>query len=276
MNVNRIKGMLGAIAVTAATSLACGFTAPAALAQNNSLAIKMSHDLGVTATHYKYTEPGLITIKANKVGFDYSGTYVFGSQWPNRNDGWFVRGDLRYATGKADYSSGISGSLDDAKDWYYEVRGLIGKDFALGSYHLAPYAGLGFRHLENDLRGVSTAGARGYRRESNYTTLPIGVLHKMKLSSQSQLHTTVEYSHLLRGQQEAKLSDVGPAFTDISLRQRSGYGLRLGAMVKFDTWSVGPMLSMWRIKASEIGGTPPVVEPKNNTVEFGIKAAYHF
>jgi hypothetical protein len=273
MKVIRIKRILGA---AVATAVAWGVAAPAALAQSNSLAMKMAHELGVTATHYKYTEPGLASIKGMKIGFDYSGTYVIGSQWPNRNDGWFVRGDLRYATGKVDYSSGISGSIDNLKDWYYEVRGLIGKEFDQGSYVLAPYVGVGFRHLENDLRGVSTTGARGYRRESNYTTLPIGVLHKMKLSNHSQLHTTVEYSHLLRGQQESKLSDVGPAFTDVSLRQRSGYGLRLGAMVKFDTWSVGPMLSVWRIKASEIGGTPPVLEPKNNTVEFGIKASYHF
>ena len=93
---------------------------------------------------------------------------------------------------------------------------------------------------------------------------------------QAQLHTTVEYSHLLQGRQEAKLSDVGPGFTDVSLCQRKGYGLRFSSMAKFDKWSVGPALIVWRIKPSEVGGTPPVIEPKNNTVEFGIKAAYHF
>ena len=276
MNVKQIKGMLGAMAITSLASLACALTVSTVRAQDHGLATKMAIDLSATLTHYEYKEPGLATIKGVKVGFDVSGTYVFGSQWPDRNKGWFVRGDLRYATGKTDYSSGISGSIDNLKDWYYEVRGVIGKDFDQGSYVLAPYVGLGYRHLENDLRGVSTTGARGYRRESNYTTLPIGVVHKMKLSSQVQLHTTLEYSHLLRGQQEAKLSDVGLAFTDVSLRQRKGYGLRLGTMAKFDQWSVGPMVSVWRIKASEIGGTPPVFEPKNNTVEFGIKAAYHF
>ncbi len=272
MTANALKRVLAAAALT---SSACGLTLPAVHAQNNRMALKMSHELGVTASRYKYDEPGLVTIKANKIGFDYSGTYVFDSQWPNR-DSWFFRGDLRYATGKADYSSSISGSIDNLEDWYYEVRGLIGKDFNLGGYHLAPYVGVGFRHLYNDLRGVSTTGARGYRRESNYTTLPIGVIHKMKLSGQSQLHTTVEYSHLLQGRQEAKLADANPALANVSLRQKSGYGLRFGTMVRFDKWSVGPTLIVWRIKPSEIGGTPAVFEPKNNTVEFGVKAAYHF
>jgi hypothetical protein len=273
MKASQIRGLPTAVAVTLLT---CGLlTAAASRAQSNSVPLKMSHELGVTATHYKYTEPGVMSIKANKIGFDYSGTYTFDSQWPNRG-GWFLRADLRYANGKADYSSNLSGSINDVRDWYYEARGLIGKEFDYGGFRLAPYAGLGFRHLYNDLRGVSTTGARGYRRESNYTTLPIGLIHKMPLSGQSQLHTTLEYSQLLQGRQEARLTDANPATPDVSLRQKNGYGLRLGTMVRFDSWSIGPTLIFWRIKQSETGGLPPVLEPKNNTYEVGLKASYHF
>ncbi len=274
MNADRSTSMLKAM--TAAAVAGC-LIAPAALAQQRTdLSTRSGHDVGVTLTNYKYSEPGVMAIKARKIGFDYSITHAIGSEWPNRNNGWFVRADLRYATGKGDYSSGISGTLNDRTDWYYEVRGLIGKDFDQGSYVVSPYAGLGYRHLYNDLRGVTSTGAVGYRRENDYTTLPIGVLHKMNLSNQSQLHTTVEYAHLLRGKQDVKLSDSSALLGDVSLRQPRGYGLRLAAMMRFDTWSVGPTLTLWRIKQSDAGGTPAVIEPKNDTHEFGIKAAYHF
>jgi len=274
MNVDRSMSMIKATTVAA---LAGCLVAPAALAQQRvNLTTQSGHDVGVSLTDYKYKEPGVMTIKARKIGFDYSVTHAIGSEWPNRNNGWFVRADLRYATGKGDYSSSISGTLNDRTDWYYEVRGLIGKDYDQGNYVLAPYAGLGFRHLYNDLRGFTNTGAVGYRRESNYTTLPIGVMHRMALSNQSQLHSTVEYAHLLRGKQDVKLSDTNTLFGNVSLRQPQGYGLRLSTMVRFDTWSVGPTLTLWRIKQSDSGGTPPVVEPKNDTYEFGVKAAYHF
>ena len=273
MNMDRYRVFIKP--VTALAMAAC-VASPAALAQRVNLTTQSGHEVGTTLTSYKYTEPGLMRIKATKIGFDYTGTYAIGSEWPNRSNGWFVRADVRYATGKGDYSSSISGSINDRTDWYYEVRGLIGKDFDMGQYVLSPYAGLGYRHLYNDLRGFTTTGAAGYRRENDYTTLPIGLVHRMALSGQSQLHTTVEYAHLLRGRQVAKLSDANVLTGDVSLRQRHGYGVRLGTMVRFDTWSVGPTLTLWRVKQSDTGGTPPVVEPKNDPREFGIKAAYHF
>ena len=273
MNVDRPMGMIKAMA---AVALAGCFAASVAIAQNTDLATKTGNNVGVTLTGYKYDEPGTMTLKATKVGLDYTGTYAIGSQWPNRNEGWFLRTDVRFATGKADYSSPISGTLNDREDWYYEVRGLVGKDFDMGSYVLAPYIGVGFRHLYNDLRGITTTFARGYRRESNYTTLPIGVTHKMNLSGGSQLHTTVEYMHLIKGQQKSKLTDSNPLTPDVSLNQGSGYGLRLSSMMRFDTWSVGPTLTYWNISQSDFGGIPLVFEPKNKTYEFGIKAAYHF
>ena len=204
-------------------------------------------------------------------------TLTIGAEFPNRNDGWFLRGDIRYATGKGDYSSNLTGTLNDRPDRYYEVRGLVGKDFDLGNYTLSPYAGLGYRHLYNDLRGVTSTRALGFRRESNYTTLPVGVTHKMNLANQMQLLTTVEYSHLIRGRQDSKISDALPATADISLKQPSGYGVRLGTMFRFDTWSVGPSLILWRIKESDRGPAPLLFsEPRNNTYEIGIKGVYHF
>jgi hypothetical protein len=152
----------------------------------------------------------------------------------------------------------------------------VGRDFDRGSYVLAPYVGLGLRQLRHDLRGVSSTGARGYRRASEYTSLPMGLTHRMKLADQSQLATTVEYMHLISGLQTAALSDASATRTDLSLKQRRGHGLRLNVMNRHDNWSWGPTLTYWNISASDPGGSPAYIEPKNKTYELGLKAAYHF
>ena len=245
-----------------------------ALAENSTLRTRAGNEFGVSVSTYKYTEPDVMSIKATKVGFDYSGTYVIGSEWPNQGAGWYLRGDARFATGKGDYSSNSSGTQNNLPDWYYEVRGLLGKDFDFGGYSLSPYAGLGYRYLFNDLRGTTSTGSQGYRRESRYTTLPIGVTHKINLANQKQLLTTVEYDYLVSGQADAKLSDSSLSRADLSFKQSSGYGLRFSTLVRFDTWSVGPTLVLWRIKDSETVSS--FREPRNNTLEFGFKASYHF
>ena len=271
MNFDRTTGLLKAITIV--TSACCLMPLPAT-AQNADLATKTGNAIGVTVSNYKYEEPGLITLKANKIGFDYSGTYALDSEWPNQSKGWFLRTDVRYATGKVDYSSTLTGTAKNRPDWYYEIKGVIGKDFHFSDYTLSPYAGLGYRYLFNDLRGASSTGNLGYRRESTYTTAPIGVTHKMNLGGQTQLLTTVEYSYFARGRQKSRLSDFNPAVQDITNAQRNGYGFRLDSMVQFATWSVGPFVTLWRIKESDKVGL--AFEPSNNTTEVGVKAVYPF
>lgn len=241
---------------------AAALASPCAGAQSADLATKTEAQLGVSLSSYKYEEPSYMNLKATVLGLDYSGTYAFGAQWPQTNSAWFVQGDLRYANGKADYQSPISGSISGTPNWYMEARGLVGKDLNMGSYMLAPYIGLGYRHLYNNV---------GYTRDSYYTTLPIGVTHKMHLDDRSQLWTTVEYMHLLNGVQKTKL-----VTQNVSLDQHKGSGLRLSVMKRLEHWSMGPTLTYWRINASDIAGSPPVLEPQNNTVELGLKLAYRF
>jgi hypothetical protein len=247
-----------------------------AWAQASDLSTRSGHSLGLDLSAYTYDEPGVMTLKSRQLGVDYAFTYALGGTWPRSNEGWFVRGELRLATGKADYRSSISGSIDGTGNGYVEARGLVGRDFDRGGYVLAPYVGLGLRQLRNDLRGVSSTGARGYRRASEYTSLPMGLTHRVKLADQSQLATTVEYMHLISGLQTAALSDASASRTDLSLKQRRGHGLRLNVMNRHDNWSWGPTLTYWNIGASDPGGSPAYIEPKNKTYELGLKAAYHF
>jgi hypothetical protein len=262
------------------TALAAFFMPVAAIAQGANLATETGYELGATVSGYEYAEPGVMTLKAKKIGFDVSGTYAFEPNFPATSNDWFVRWKLRYATGAADYSSPISGTINGRSDRYYEAKALVGKDLYLGGYVLTPYVGLGYRYLVNDLRGTTSTGSFGYRRNSTYFSLPVGVTHKMRLDAKKQLHTTFEFSYLIRGTQGVNLSDLpinNAAYqSDVSLHQRSGHGLSLQSMLSFDGWSVGPYIGIWRVQDSDVGGTPAVLEPKNSTNEVGIKASYLF
>jgi hypothetical protein len=247
-----------------------------ALADASQLSTRSGHSLGVSLSGYSYDEPSVMSLKARKIGLDYTGTYALPGTWPRSNEGWFARAELRMAAGKADYRSPISGGLDGTENSYLEARGLLGRDVDRGGYLLSPYVGLGLRHLYNDLRGITTSGATGYRRISQYVSLPIGLTHKLMLEDRSQLHTTLEYTHLIRGQQKVMLSDVAALRSDLRLDQRSGYGLRASMMKRSEYWAWGPTLSYWNIGASESAGVPAFFEPRNKTYEVGLKAAYHF
>jgi hypothetical protein len=87
----------------------------------------------------------------------------------------------------------------------------------------------------------------------------------------AQLHTTMEYMHLLSGEHKANLLSQ-----NVSLDQRRGYGLRLSVMHRQDAWSLGPTLTYWNMSQSEVAGVLPVYEPQNKTLELGFKGAYRF
>jgi hypothetical protein len=241
----------------------CGIVIFSSLAdQSTLLSTQTENSYALSLTNYKYDEPGYMTLKAQKIGLAYSGTHAFGAAWPNPNQTWFLKTDLSYSSGGADYQSPISGNISNTPSWYLEARALFGKDIQMGSYVLAPYVGVGYRHLYSDI---------GYQRDSFYTTLPIGITHKVKLDNQAQLLTTFEYMHLLKGQQKVKL-----ATQNVSLDQKSGFGIRASMLRRQNKWSFGPTLTFWNFDPSEVGGTTPVFEPKNKTLEIGLKGAMHF
>jgi hypothetical protein len=244
----------------------------------SSLSTISESSIGLSLIGYKYDEPNVMTLKARKVGIDYSGTHAFNPQWPRGEQGWFVRGELQYAVGDADYSSPSSGTLNGTENYYYEIRGQLGRDFQMKGYVLAPYVGLGFRYLFHDLRGTTSTGNSGYRRENDLQTASVGFTHRMQLSGGVRLSTTFEYMHILKGVQVAKLSDVGGGLTDVEMDQNSGHGLRLSSMWRVNQWSFGPTLTYWNIKDSEVAssGGRNWVEPKNKTTELGFKSNFHF
>lgn len=264
--MKNITAVLVAIAMLPMTTLA--------RAETGSLKTQTGYDIGLSFSSYQYQEPGYMSSKGVKMGLDMHAVNLL------QND-LFVRGDLRYAFGTVDYNG--SGTASGEPDWYVEARGMVGRDWAVNGAVLAAYTGVGYRYLFNDGRGITSTGYAGYRRESNYLYLPVGIIHRRSLNDQARLVSTLEYDRLLAGKQISSLSDAGP-IQDISNNQNNGYGLKLSVIYQKSKWSIGPYADYWNIGRSDIAvvynqdGTVygSGAEPKNNTVEVGLKASQQF
>jgi hypothetical protein len=249
---------------------------------------KIESELGLATSYYRYQEPNFMSLRAINLGANYIGTLIF------QND-WFIRGDLAATvSGGAHYSSNRTGSLDDEKNWYTDIRAFVGKNLAFENYALAPYVGFGYRYLDNDSKGmVSSTGNPGYRRTSNYYYLPIGITHKFDLKSQSKLVTNIEFDYFLIGKQTNYFSDFSIVVTDygecfgrdFTNTQKYGYGARFSTMYQINNWSVGPYINYWHISTSDsvagllktdMSGFVYYIEPKNNTIETGLKVSVLF
>jgi hypothetical protein len=249
-----------------------------AFAQNMPLKTASGGELGLQFTNYKYEEQVngsfFMSNEGRKIG-------VTGSLTRTLTNNWYITGDLRYASGNVDYTG--SGTKSGNSDVLTELRFLAGNDFERGSYLWSPYIGLGVRSLNNDLRGTSSTGASGYRRESFYTYLPIGVTHRFQAGSDARISTSLEYDTLIAGTQNSRLSDVSSGYNDQSNKQRKGYGLRLGMNYETMGWSAGVFYHYWNIDNSDkstvtYNGVTVATgyEPQNTTNELGVQVKYRF
>ena len=254
--------------------LACT-TLPAHADDAISLNTSSGYEVGAQLSRYLYEEEKdghfFMHTKGNRLGLTGAATWAFGNDW-------YVNGDIRYSYSEVNYKgTGTHGGIPD-KLW--EVRAIGGKDFSLDGYLLSPYIGIGYRNLVNELAEV---GRGGYRRESEYWYLPVGLTHRFQVDSESRISSSVEYDYFLRGQQQSDLSDVAPGLNNQENHQNHGYGLRATLAYERKDWSVGLFYDYWKIADSEPAsltnyGLPigQLMEPKNTTDEYGIQVKYRF
>jgi len=261
---------------TALVLLVLANTPAPAHAQSMSLLTSSGGELGIQISKYKYDEEVngsfFMSTEGDKLGLTGSFTIAF-------DGNWYISGDGRYASGLVNYTgSGTKGSNPDVLT---ELRVVAGQDFDFGDYLLSPYAGFGVRSLSNDLRGYTSTGAAGYRRESSYTYLPLGLTHRLLWGAQSRISTSLEYDHFVGGQQTSYTTDVG-AVNNLKNSQKKGFGARVNMAYETGEWSAGFFYNYWNIQDSDVSSftTPPVVfaaiEPHNTTREFGIQFRYRF
>lgn len=243
-----------------------------------SLTTEDGIEIGLQTYSYKYEEEVdgdfFMSNTGQKYGLSLTGIKNIGSNV-------YIIGDIRYATGDVKYKS--ASGTGDVSDDMYETRLLVGIEKVTGGALWSSFIGLGYRYLYNDLRDL---GSGGYRRESQYLYIPIGITHRFRVNRSSRISTTFEYDYFVQGEQKSHLSDIGPAYAavygDPVNDQNNGYGIRFNTSYEKDSWSVGVFLNYWKIEDSEVNyyDDPPVVwsilEPKNDTIEAGLQAKYRF
>lgn len=250
--------------------------APRAAYRRNDLSTWSGFTFGLEISRYKYREQTgnanpFVDISSYPMGVTAAYTTP---PLQGLSDAYF-RLDGRFALGPAHYSS-ASGTASGQTNNIWEIRGLIGKDYTYGPVDLSPYTGYGFRYLYNDARGLTSLGSAGYRRQSTYQYIPIGLTSRFRLTDAARLSVNTEYDFFTAGTQKSYLSDANAAYGNIVNHQSHGMGLRGSVMFQQSGWSVGPWFDYWHIKDSNvvpIPGDPGHIgmEPDNTTTEVGLR-----
>jgi hypothetical protein len=251
-------------------ALAGAVWACAATAQVDSLATRGGWEAGVQVSTYEYEEPDFALLEGERIGV--TGAYTFRGR-----ENVHARVEARYSFGELDYTG--SGTLADVPDHLFDGRALAMWEFRHGAVMWVPHAGLGVRYLYNDLRGTSSTGAIGYRRESHYFYLPLGLTLRVPMGKDWMLAPQIEYDGFVRGSQRSYLADTGLGFSDVSNEQRGGYGVRAQLAFEGPRWSFIVWANYWDIEDSDIqpiGGGYAGLEPANTTREAGVELRHRF
>ena len=239
-----------------------------------------SFEFGIEGADYHYSEPNFARLDGGSFGANATYTY----KWSND---LVFKANVIADFGTLHYSSNGAGTSDDTDLYTQDYRALFGKELPFGRHNtVLPYIGLGFRMLfDADGDQLTSAGAVGYDRRSEYLYIPLGATFDFKLGSWRIL-PTAEYDYLIHGWQTSYLRDIGYD-QNLTNDQTHGYGLRGSLMVKppidFYNLTVGPYVRYWNIgqsnlQALTVGGVNAGYgfEPQNETTEVGLLASIRF
>ena len=231
-------------------------------------------EIGPEISSIEYKEPNVMSQKGIMYGIDAAYTY---------HNGIMIKLAGRYSFGQVDYQN--SGTLNNIDDKIFEIRTLGGYDFKISSsFTMTPFIGLGYRYLKDDMAGkISSTGAKGYLRESNYYYSPIGIEAVNAFNNGWSASVILEYDYFWKGMQKSYMSGVLAGLNDPENDQKGGYGLRGSIIIKKQTervfYAIEPFIRYWNIDKSEIQNLTyygtytgrTVTEPKNESTEIGVK-----
>ncbi len=234
--------------------------------------------VGFEVYQFKYEEPDVMEEDGVMRGICLS--YV-------NHDKWMSKVEFRYSSGQVDYEN--SGKIDDINDYTYELRLIGGYDYSIFSKStLTPYFGIAYRYLNDDMGGeISSTGAAGYERESNYIYSPLGIEFTTPLGSSWSFGAVLEYNLFWWGKQISHLSDVDPGYNDLENYQKVGYGARGSIILEKKGRNIDlviePFIRYWDIKKSKNDDIYYYGaywgygwEPENNTTEIGVTLSCKF
>ena len=200
-----------------------------------------------------------------------------------------IRLDGRVAYGQVDYTSVGTGDLDNINDFVFETRVAGGYDFNMtGESLITPYIGIGYRYLYDDTSGkVSTNGALGYKRESNYLYIPVGADLHGPINEQWDVNFNTEFDIFIYGKQKSHLGDAIAGLNTVSNDQNDGFGVR--GSIRFTRKNekrdlfIEPFVRYWHINDSDISAVSYNgvivgygLEPENKSFESGVKIGLRF
>ena len=248
------------------------------VAHANSTGPLSTHDgyeVGFQAFFYKYEEQVngafFMSTQGKKPGLTFAATNAYDNRM-------YSTVDARIATGNVSYASNNAAG-SNFPDTLFETRAIAGIDIPVGTQLLSPYLGLGYRYLYNDLTTLSSGG---YRRESEYLYMPLGVIYRFQLGSDARLSSGLEYDYLIQGVQHSYLSDSDSRYNDLTNIQNQGTGARLHVTYEKVKWSVGIFYTQWNIADSDRANIYKSgvyigygIEPQNVTREAGLQLKFH-
>jgi len=205
----------------------------------------------------------MIGIDSNSENYDTSNFYSL------------VRTKVAY--GQVDYASAGTGTMAGISDWQFETAGAFGQGFEGKTFRTTPYIGAGFRYLLNKMgTKKSSTGHYGYDRTSRYLYIPIGVTIETNPVNESFWTFRAEYDYFVYGQQVSHLSSL-VGYSDITNDQEDGSGVKLSAKYNFDkSGGVEAFADLWDIADSKLDTTGTFMEPRNSTVEMGLRVFWSF
>jgi hypothetical protein len=253
---------------------------PCASALSAESAPKHVWKMGVETYYFVYEEPGVMLEEGFLAGLSFDYRFASGA-------GPVAGGSFRFCLGAVDYQN--SGTLEDIPDLTFEIRGIAGRANPVSdAVTITPYAGFAYRYLNDDSGGMITSiGAAGYERESNYYYAPLGLEISRELSSGKVLAATIEFDLFFGGRQISHLSDADPGYNDPENEQNGGFGLRAAVESRYAAaehkYAAAFFVRYWNIDRSDpevvyYYGTPVGygVEPENRSVEIGLSFALKF
>jgi hypothetical protein len=238
-----------------------------------------------------YDEPEFMRNKGFMWGV--SGDYIF------RPNNFEFRVDGRFSSGEVDYWSDRTGIAKGLGDYNFETRFSLGYDLKIASSRAAftPFTGLGYRFLFDGSEGtVTSSGATGYDRKSNYLYIPAGVETKFGIKGGWSIVFSGEYDYLWHGWQYSELGyyQLVPGLIEVpdyvaKDDQEEGWGARgsirfIKNIGRID-FKIEPYFRYWAIEDSDgllvyVIGYPNLpfggYEPANSTTEWGMKLGIGF
>lgn len=219
-------------------------------------------DLSVKGGYFRYDEPGVDVSYAGMIT-GLQGAYKKSfSSWSLKIQSEIMSGNLNYdgrLNGHQTADGATLSSFDDSRAltygsnlWYSDSVVLLGRSYFKNQFRLTPYAGLGYRYLNNpDNPDVPY----DYRRQVTYLYLPMVLEFEKILSRKSSWGITGEVDLLLKGSAKANLSDASDGYNDLNFNQSLGGSVKLTGLynreIRGHAVSLKPFVEIWVVDESD-------------------------